>query len=104
MFLIDSFCRLPKLDGFKPSSLSAADIERASGDACRLQTKGKEAGLATRPSPVFEQLLLSYCSLTQPSVALVLRDNFVQLEDRQEHRDYDTAHDYAEENDQHWLN
>ena len=42
----------------------------------------KEAGLATRPSPVFEQLLLSYCSVTQPSVAIVLRDNFVQLEDR----------------------
>ena len=45
-------------------------------------TERKEAGLATRPSPVFEQLLLSYCSVTQPSVALVLRDNFVQLEDR----------------------
>ena len=43
----------------------------------------KEAGLSARPSPVFEQLLLSYCSVTQPnSVALVLRDNFVQLEDR----------------------
>ena len=49
MFLIDSFCRLPKLDGFKPSSLSAADIERASGDACRLQTKGKRRAL--RPAP-----------------------------------------------------
>jgi len=44
--------------------------------------KRKEAGLATRPSPVFEQLLLSYCSVTQPLVALVLRDNFVQLKDR----------------------
>jgi hypothetical protein len=29
-------------------------------------SKRKEAGLATRPSPVFEQLLLSYCSVTQP--------------------------------------
>ena len=46
-------------------------------------TEKKEAGLSTRPSPVFEQLLLSYCSVTQPnSVALGLRDNFVQLEDR----------------------
>jgi len=44
--------------------------------------KKEKAGLATRPSPVFEQLLLSYCSVTQPSVALVLRDNLVQLEDR----------------------
>ena len=48
-----------------------------------MHTEKKEAGLSTRPSPVFEQLLLSYCSVTQPSVAIiVLRDNFVQLEDR----------------------
>ena len=64
----------------------------------------KEAGLSTRPSPVFEQLLLSYCSMTQPkSVALVLRNYFVQLEDRQEHRDHNSADDHAEENDQHWF-
>jgi hypothetical protein len=48
-----------------------------------MHTEKKEAGLSTRLSPVFEQLLLSYCSVTQPnSVALGLRDNFVQLEDR----------------------
>ena len=70
-----------------------------------MHTEKKEAGLSTRPSPVFEQLLLSYCSVTQPnSVALVLRDNFVQLEDRQEHRDHDSADDYPEENDQEWFN
>ncbi len=70
-----------------------------------MHTEKKEAGLSTRPSPVFEQLLLSYCSVTQPnSVALGLRDNFVQLEDRQEHRDHDSADDYAEENDQEWFN
>src|SRR6185312_15620126 len=30
-----------------------------------------------------------------------LRNYFVQLEDRQEHRDHDTAHNHAEKNDQH---
>ena len=44
--------------------------------------KKERGGPCDPPLPVFEQLLLSYCSMTQPSVALVLRDNFVQLEDR----------------------
>jgi len=36
-------------------------------------------------------------------LAFALRNYFVQLEDRQEHRDHDSADDHAEKNDQHRL-
>ena len=37
------------------------------------------------------------------SLAFALRNYFVQLEDRQEHRDHDAAHDHSKEHDQKWL-
>ena len=75
-------------------------------DTSRSTRKGKqkEADLSTHPFPSYRAgLLLSFCSVNTHSVALALRDYFVQLEDRQEHRNHDAADDDAKKNDQEWF-
>jgi len=49
-----------------PVSNQELDLELSQLQVFGSNGVNKGASLATRPSPVYEQLLLSFCSLTQP--------------------------------------